>query len=134
MRTMVSIIGAVPYGTSYGTSKYLVEIIQPSLNKIKHRVINSYAIIQEAKTWEIYQDGVQLSWRSKLISLSTSWQSNKRFNKQFKQPQRTSQRAHKININPLQPGITFLYLLKTPEDLFLIFSGGIEKQHRAVIG
>ena len=40
------------------------------------------------------------------------------------------------NINPLQPGVAFLYPLKTSENLkgFLMFSGGIEKQHRAVIG
>ena len=38
--------------------------------------------------------------------------------------------------NPLQPGVAFLYPLKTsrkPID-FLMFSGGKEKQHRAVMG
>ena len=44
MRTIVSTIGTVPFGTS----KYLVEIIQPTLNK--HRVINSYTFVQQAKT------------------------------------------------------------------------------------
>ena len=54
MRTILSTIGTVPYGTS----KYLVEIIQPTLSKKKHRVINSYTFVEEAKTWEIYQDEV----------------------------------------------------------------------------
>ena len=39
-------------------------------------------------------------------------------------------------LNPLQPGVTFLYPLKTSENLqvgFLMFSAGIEKQHWAVI-
>ena len=58
MRTKVSTIGAVPYGTS----EYLVEIIQPTLNKSKYRVINSHTFVQEAKTWEIYQDEVQVSY------------------------------------------------------------------------
>ena len=48
MRTMMSTIRTVPYGTS----KHLVEVIQPTLNKNKHRVINSYTFVQKAKTWE----------------------------------------------------------------------------------
>ena len=47
-----------------------------------------------------------------------------------------------FSINPLQPGFAFLHSLKTSENLkvfrkpksFLIFSGGIEKQHQAVMG
>ena len=58
MRTRVSTIGTVPYGTS----KYLVETIQPILSKNIHRVINSYTFVQEAKTWEIYEDEVQVSY------------------------------------------------------------------------
>ena len=58
MRTIVSTIGTVPYGTS----KYLVEIIQPTLNKNINRVINSYTFVKEAKTWEIHQDEVQVSY------------------------------------------------------------------------
>ena len=54
MRTILSAIELAPYGTS----KYLVEIIQTSLSKNKHRVIDSYAFVEEAKTWEIYQDEV----------------------------------------------------------------------------
>ena len=34
--------------------------------------------------------------------------------------------------NPLQPGVAFLYPLKTLG--FLMFSEGIEKQHRAAMG
>ena len=48
MRTMVTTIGTAPYGTS----KYLVEIIQPTLNKNNHRVINSSLFVNEAATWE----------------------------------------------------------------------------------
>ena len=60
MRTIVLAIGTV----SYGTSKYLVEITQTTLNKNKHCVINSYTFVQEAKTWdwEIYQEEVQVSY------------------------------------------------------------------------
>ena len=47
MRTIVSTIGTVPYGTS----KYIVEIIQPTLNKNKNRVIISYIFVKEAKTY-----------------------------------------------------------------------------------
>ena len=36
------------------------------------------------------------------------------------------------NINLLQPGVAFVYSLKTSKTLK--FSGGIEKQHRAVMG
>ena len=34
--------------------------------------------------------------------------------------------------NPLQPGVAYLYLLKTKG--FLMFSGGIDKQRQAVMG
>ena len=58
MRTIVSTIGTVPYGTS----KYLVEIIQPTLNKNINHIINSYTFAKEAKTWEIDQDEAQVSY------------------------------------------------------------------------
>ena len=58
MRTIVSTIGTVPYGTS----KYLVEIIQPTLNKNINHVIDSYTFVKEAKTWEIHQDEAQVSY------------------------------------------------------------------------
>ena len=58
MGTIVSIIRTVPYGTS----KYLVEIIQPTLNKNINHLINSYTYVKEAKIWKIYQDEVQVSY------------------------------------------------------------------------
>ena len=40
-----------------------------------------------------------------------------------------------LQLNPLQPGVDYLYPLKTSENLgFLMFSGGIDKQYRAVMG
>ena len=41
-----------------------------------------------------------------------------------------------IKFNPLQPGVAFLYPLKTSKNLkdILMFSEGIEKQRRAVMG
>ena len=58
MRTIVSTIGTV----LYGTSKYLVEIIQPTLNKNINLVINSFTFVKESKIWEIHQDEVQVSY------------------------------------------------------------------------
>ena len=37
-----------------------------------------------------------------------------------------------IVINPLQPGVAFLYSLKISG--FLMFSGSIEKQHQVIMG
>ena len=48
MRTIVPTIGAVPCGTL----KYFEKVIQPTVNKNKICVINSYTFIQEAKTWD----------------------------------------------------------------------------------
>ena len=45
---------------TYGTSKYLVNIIQPNLNKNIHRVINSSSFLNGAATWEITQDMTSL--------------------------------------------------------------------------
>ena len=58
LRTIVSTIGTAPYGTS----KYLVEIIQPTLNKNKHRVMNSSSFVIEAATWETTQEEIQVSY------------------------------------------------------------------------
>ena len=58
MRTIVSTIGTAPYGTS----KYLVDIIQPTLNKNKHRVISSSSFVNEAATWETTQEEIQVSY------------------------------------------------------------------------
>ena len=49
MRAVVSTIGSPPYGTS----KYLVRIIQPTVNKNKHRVLNSSSFVEEAREWNI---------------------------------------------------------------------------------
>ena len=49
MTAVVLTIGSPPYGTS----KYLVKIIKPTLNKNKHSVLNSYSFVEEAKEWNI---------------------------------------------------------------------------------
>ena len=54
MMTIVSTIGTAPYGTS----KYLVENIQPTLNKNKRRVMNSSSFVNEAVTWETAQEEI----------------------------------------------------------------------------
>ena len=54
MRTIVSTIGTAPYGTS----KYLVDIIQPTLNKNKHRLINSSSFVNETATRETTQEEI----------------------------------------------------------------------------
>ena len=56
MRTIVSTIRTAPYGTS----KHLVEIIQPTLNKNKYRVMKSSSFVNEAATWEITQEEIQV--------------------------------------------------------------------------
>ena len=48
VRAKVSAFGTVPYGTS----RYFIEITQTTLNKNKHRVISSYAFVQETKTYQ----------------------------------------------------------------------------------
>ena len=47
MRTAVSIIGTTPYEIS----KYLVKIIQPTLNKSQHKIKNTGEFVNETKTW-----------------------------------------------------------------------------------
>ena len=54
----MSTIGTAPCGTS----KYLVEIIQPTLNKSKHCIINSSSVVIEAATWETTQEEIQVSY------------------------------------------------------------------------
>ena len=56
----VNVRGVTPT-VPYGTSEYLVETIQLALNKNKYRVIDFYTFAQKAKTWEMYQDEVQVS-------------------------------------------------------------------------
>ena len=50
----MSAIGTAPYGTS----EYLVDIIQPTLNKHKHRVIISSSFINEAATSKTTQEEI----------------------------------------------------------------------------
>ena len=57
MKIIVSTIGTAPYRRIY-----LVEIIQPFLKKSKHHVINSYTFVKEAKSWQISQVEVQVSF------------------------------------------------------------------------
>ena len=49
MRTIVSTIGT----PAYGISKYLVEIIQATLNKNNNKIQNSTSFLHEAKDWKI---------------------------------------------------------------------------------
>ena len=58
MRTIVSTMGTLPYGTS----KYLVDMIKRTLNKNKHRVINSSSFANEAATCETTQEEIQVSY------------------------------------------------------------------------
>ena len=58
MKTIVSTIGTAPYRTS----KYLVDIVQPTLNKNKHRIINLSLFVNEAATWETTQVKIQVSY------------------------------------------------------------------------
>ena len=58
MRTIVSTIGIPPYGISM----YLVEIIQPNLNKSEYKVINSKSFVDEAKQWTIETNEVEVSY------------------------------------------------------------------------
>ena len=46
----------------YSTSKYFPDIVQPTLNKNKHRVIKSSSFVNEAATWETTQEEIQVSY------------------------------------------------------------------------
>jgi hypothetical protein len=58
MRLVVSTIGTA----NYGLSEYLVKITQNTLNKNPIRIKNSQSFVDEAKTWEIAPDEVQVSY------------------------------------------------------------------------
>ena len=58
MRTVVSTIGT-PLD---GISKYLVKIIQPTLKKSQHKIKNSVEFVNEAKTWKISPNEIQVSY------------------------------------------------------------------------
>ena len=56
MRTIVSTIGT----PAYGISKYLVGIIQPTLNKNNNKIQNSTSFVHEAKDWKIEPTEIQV--------------------------------------------------------------------------
>ena len=58
MRVIVSTIGTPPYGIS----KYLADIIQPTLNKNHHKVKNSRSFVSQVQTWKIEPDEIQVSY------------------------------------------------------------------------
>ena len=47
---------------AYGISKYLVQIIQPTLNKSYNKMQNSISFVHEAKDWKIEPTEIQLSY------------------------------------------------------------------------
>ena len=49
MRVIVSTIGTL----SYGISKYLVDITQPTLSKNHHKVKISKSFVSQAQTWQV---------------------------------------------------------------------------------
>ena len=57
MRIVASTIGSPPYETS----KYLVDIIQPTLNKSNISVMNSSSFVTEAKQWTPDPNEIQVS-------------------------------------------------------------------------
>ena len=58
MRPVVSTL-RTPF---YGTSKYLVNIIQPTLNKNHTQVKNSSSFVEESKSWSIGREEIQVSY------------------------------------------------------------------------
>ena len=58
MRTIVSTIGT----PAYRISKYLAQIIQPTLNKSSNKIQNSTSFVHKAKTWEIEPAETQVSY------------------------------------------------------------------------
>ena len=58
MRTIVSTIGTA----TYGTSKLLVDLIQPTLDKNEIRVKNSTSFVNEASEWHVDPEEEQCSY------------------------------------------------------------------------
>ena len=54
----MSTIGTAPYGTP----EYLVDIIQPALNKKKSRTINSSSFVNKTATRETTQEEIQVEY------------------------------------------------------------------------
>ena len=58
-----NIIWFFPTGTPpYGISKYLVKIIQPTLNNSQQKIKKSFEFVKEAKTWKISPTEIQMSY------------------------------------------------------------------------
>ena len=58
MRTIVSTIGTL----AYRISKYLAEVIQPTLNKNNNKTQNSTSFVHEEKDWKIKPTETQASF------------------------------------------------------------------------
>ena len=58
MRIILSTIGT----SAYGILKYLVEIIQSTLNKNDDKIQNSTSFVHEAKDWKIETTKIQVSY------------------------------------------------------------------------
>ena len=58
MRAIVLTIGT----PLYSISQYLVELIQPTLNKSKYKIANSSSLINQAKNWLVKRNEVQVSY------------------------------------------------------------------------
>ena len=50
---------------AYGISKYLVEIIQPTINKNNNKIQNSTSFVHKAKDWKIELTEIQVSLHKK---------------------------------------------------------------------
>ena len=58
MRMIVSTIGTA----NYGLSRFLVKLIQPTLNENDSRLLNSKTFVEKARTWEIDPGETQVSY------------------------------------------------------------------------
>ena len=58
MWVIVSTIGT----SRYRISKYLLDIIQPTLNKNQHKGKSSKSFVSQAQTWKIEPDKIQVSY------------------------------------------------------------------------
>ena len=58
MRPVVSTVGTA----FYGSSKFLVDLLQPTLNRNLTRVKDSSTFAEEARSWDISADEVQVSY------------------------------------------------------------------------
>ena len=58
IRTIVPTIGT----PAYGISKYLVQIIQPTLNKSNNKIQNSTSFVHQATDWKIEPTETQVSY------------------------------------------------------------------------